>query len=180
YPHLTRSYNLHPSLFFVSESDVRESAPKQTLDFLDRLAERPGRAPILEVPMVPLFPLQPLYQMIHRREIVVATLPSGFGQRVFGAEGMRLTHVVPIGAVDSSDAFEYIVVHKAIKEEISYWYHHLSRREPAAAQIRGMSSLVDRAGLDLQFDDDYLATLPRFGPIVYEDAFLRVHAPQQR
>jgi hypothetical protein len=144
YPRGDRNYLVHPMVMARELQDRALLSSLPISPFYRQLGQEQGSGAIVEIPLVMEFPLYDLEQRVHKRPLYSTGFGKGMWQETFNrVDGFQFARILSVADLPrSSLPIEYIVVHKAIGEEIRRVYHRL-RKVPAADRLlAGFESAV--------------------------------------
>jgi hypothetical protein len=168
----------HPLLLFAPTS--RESPLLRALVprfYTEVLPDGPP-GPLVEVPLLPTFPVYELYQRVHGREVYVASMPSQFSGLFASSPGIHFRRSLPFEESAFADTpARFLVLHKHLPAEVRA-IHRAFLEDPALGrQVRGLgwvlhpqSSRLIAPPASIQSIRDDLTL-----PLVYEDASVSVY-----
>jgi hypothetical protein len=186
-----RNYIVHPIVMLREFDDPAIVSSLPVPAFYRHLAQKEGSsvasdAPrhhtgaILEMPLNLVFPLYDIEQRVHGRPLYTASMGPGLWQEVFDcAEGFRFNRTLSLSNLTSSGhPIEYVVVHKAITNEMKRMYRRLGEIPAAAAQLRGYEVMVTPEVSENLFghgDELQRWATQTWGQPEYEDADVAVY-----
>jgi hypothetical protein len=175
-----RDYLVHPMVMARELDDPAVLSSLPVPAYYRQLARQPGAGGILEMPLNMGFPLYDLEQRIHRRPLYSASLGAGEWQKSFDdVEGFRFTRMLSVSSLTGSDfPIDYIVVHKAIENEMRRVYLRLTEIPATARLLAGFGFAFTPEAASGLFGDG--AELQRWaattwGQPVYEDTDVVVY-----
>jgi hypothetical protein len=168
----------HPLLLFAPTS--RESPLLRALvpRFYTEVLPDWSPGPLVEVPLLPTFPVYELYQRVHGREVYVASVPSQFYGLFASGPGIHFRRSLPFDESAFADTpARFLVLHKHLPAEIRAIERAFLKDPALGRQVRGLRRVLHPwssrrfvpPGSIRSIRDDL--TLP----LVYEDASVSVY-----
>lgn len=173
-----RNFLVHP-MVMVRDLDSTILASLPISPFYRKVAAEGSGSGILEMPLNFVFPLYDLEQRVHGKPVYSASLGDGLWQDVFNrSDKFRFQRTISASDIASDLPIKYIVVHKALGEEITRVYRDLKGIPEAARMLDDFMATLTPEAFKALFGSSLTlqATVAAMkGPPIYQDRDIAVY-----